>query len=212
MHTLCAVNILARVCRNRHYLHVTSINRSKVQPSLCVYKGDTPFKFIIPVCHWWIERRQARARLSEHLGHMFLSLGSLDEAVIAFEQQIDESHEGSFHRGVVCDGYNNSLRLPSIRYVCVSCNDVDLCPSCHHDYELEERVGRDMPKCQDHAFVAVPRDIWSTLPSRAALADGTTAEERMHRLLVSFTESKASSRPDTAWTQEWSTRSHNVCF
>jgi hypothetical protein len=75
-------------------------------------------------------------------------------------------------------------------------------PSCHHDYELEGRVGRDMPKCQDHAFVAVPRDIWSTLPSRAALADGTTAEERMHRLLVSFTESKASSRPDTAWTQE----------
>jgi tetratricopeptide (TPR) repeat protein len=100
MHTLCAVNILARVCRNRHYLHVTSINRSKVQPSLCVYKGDTPFKFIIPVCHWWIERRQARARLSEHLGHMFLSLGSLDEAVIAFEQQIDESHEGSFHSGM----------------------------------------------------------------------------------------------------------------
>jgi hypothetical protein len=202
MHTLRAVNILAHVCRNRHYLHVTSINRSKVQPSLCVYKGDTPFKFIIPVCHWWIERRQARARLSGHLGHMLLSLGSLDEAVSAFEQQIDESHEGSFHRGVVCDGYNNLLRLPSIRYVCVSCNDVDLCPSCHHDYELEGRVGSDMPKCQDHAFVAVPRDIWSALPSRAALADGTTAEERMHRLLVSFTESKASSRPDTAWTQE----------
>ncbi|KAG9658774.1 hypothetical protein KCU95_g19837, partial [Aureobasidium melanogenum] len=58
MHTLRAVNILAHVCRNRHYLHVTSMNRSKVQPSLCVYKGDTAFKFFIPVYRLWIERRQ----------------------------------------------------------------------------------------------------------------------------------------------------------
>jgi hypothetical protein len=125
----------------------------------------------------------------DHLGHMLLWEGGLQDAVVAFEQQISSCQEGIIHSNVVCDGCETPIRLPSIRHVCASCNDVDLCPTCHQSYELEGRLDMELTTCQDHAFLAVPRDEWSTLPPGAVLTDGTTAVEWMNKLLVSLTES-----------------------
>ena len=97
--------------------------------------------------------------------------------------------DGILHSNVVCDGCGTSIRLPGIRYVCQSCEEVDLCSACHHNYELEGLLNDDLPTCQDHDFLAVPRDEWSALPPGAVSADGTTAEKWMKNLLVSFSES-----------------------
>jgi hypothetical protein len=110
----------------------------------------------------------------KHLGHMLLSMGRYQDAIIAFEQQIVSDKDVASHDNVVCDGCDNSILLPSIRYVCVSCDDVDLCATCHQDYELDGRLDRELTSCQNHIFVAVPREIWSTLPSGAVSVVGTT--------------------------------------
>jgi hypothetical protein len=125
----------------------------------------------------------------KHLGHMLLSMGRYQDAIIAFEQQIVSDKDVASHDNVVCDGCDNSILLPSIRYVCVSCDDVDLCATCHQDYELEGRLDRELSSCQNHIFVAVAREIWSTLPSGAVSVDGTTVEDWMSKLLVSLTKS-----------------------
>jgi hypothetical protein len=119
-----------------------------------------------------------------------LLLGEIhQDAVVAFEQQIVRDQDGILHSNVVCDGCGTSIRLPGIRYVCQSCEEVDLCSACHHNYELEGLLNDDLPTCQDHDFLAVPRDEWSALPPGAVSADGTTAEKWMKNLLVSFSES-----------------------
>ena len=117
---------------------------------------------------------------------MLLLRGDHQGAVITFEQQIIGGQQGLFHGNVICDGCDKQIQLPSIRYVCQSCEDVDLCPACHRDYKLEGRLGNNTPSCQDHDFLAVPRNDWSTLPSGAVLDDGTGIEEWMDRLLVSL--------------------------
>jgi tetratricopeptide (TPR) repeat protein len=187
--TLRTVDTLSRLFRKRHYLRTLSINRNRVRHLGFVPKKDTSLKFIVSATHLWIKWTQARTVVLEHIGHMLLSLGYLDDAVEAFERLIVRGHEGSFHRGVVCDGCDDSFRLPSIRYVCMSCDDVDLCATCHQVYELDGRLGGRSSTCQDHTFLAVPRGIWWTLLSGAVSADGTTDEEWMTRLLYSLTKS-----------------------
>lgn len=185
--TLDTVNDLGALYCKRHCIQLSSINEFKVQSASDVAKDCTSSEFIVSNCSLWTKWHQARTRLSNQLGHMLLSVGNLHNAVIAFEQQIGRSHGSDFHSGVVCDGCGNSFQLPGTRYVCVSCDDTDLCLSCHRDYELGGRLDSKSSTCQNHAFLSVPRDIWSSLPSGAVLADGTTAEEWMDRLLVSLT-------------------------
>jgi hypothetical protein len=122
----------------------------------------------------------------EHLGHMLLMMGRPQDAVIAFEQQIARGQDGLLHCNVICDGCRDSIRLPSIRYVCWSCQDIDLCTACHQSYELEGRLYNNSPTCHGHEFLAVPRDAWSTLLFGTVSADGTTIEEWMKRLLGSL--------------------------
>lgn len=186
---LDTVNNLGSLYRKRHYLHISSINKSRVWNPVFASKQDMSSKFIVPVSRLWITWGLLRTKLTEHLGHMLLLKGSLQDAVAAFEQQISSCQEGILHSNVVCDGCETPIRLPSIRYVCASCNDVDLCPTCHQSYELEGRLDIELTTCQDHAFLAVPRDEWLTLPPGAVLTDGTTAVEWMNKLLVSLTES-----------------------
>jgi LSD1 subclass zinc finger protein len=131
----------------------------------------------------------ARTVLMEHLGHMPLLEERLQDAVVAFEQQNSSSQEGIIQSNVVCDGCRNPIRLPNFRFVCASCNDVDLCPTCHLRCEREGHLDMELPTCQNHAFLAVPRDEWSTLPPAAVSADGTTVVEWMNDLLVTLTES-----------------------
>jgi tetratricopeptide (TPR) repeat protein len=186
---LATVNNLGFLYRKRHYLHISSINKSGVRNSVFASKQDTSSRFIVPVSRLWATWGLARTELMDHLGHMLLWEGGLQDAVVAFEQQISSCQEGIIHSNVVCDGCETPIRLPSIRHVCASCNDVDLCPTCHQSYELEGRLDMELTTCQDHAFLAVPRDEWSTLPPGAVLTDGTTAVEWMNKLLVSLTES-----------------------
>jgi hypothetical protein len=124
----------------------------------------------------------------EHLGHMLLLEGSLQDAVIAFEQQISSCQDGILHSNVVCDGCGNPIRLPNIRFVCPSCDDVDLCPTCHLRYEREGHLDIELPTCQNHTFLAVPRHEWSTLPPGVVSTDGTTVKEWMNNLLISLIE------------------------
>jgi tetratricopeptide (TPR) repeat protein len=188
MDTLAAVSSLGTLYRERHDLHISSINRRKTDCSFFVSRNDSSLVYILSVCHLWTKWRQARTQLVKHLGHMLLSLGRLQDAVVALEQHTVRSHGGGLHSGLVCDGCDDSIRLPSIHHVCASCNDVKLCPTCHHQYELEGRLDLNVPTCQNHVFLAVPRDIWSRLPSGAVLSDGTTAEEWMNRVMVSLIE------------------------
>ena len=125
----------------------------------------------------------------EHLVHMLLLEGSLPDAVVAFEQQISSSQEGIVHRNIVCDGCGNSIRLPNPRFVCASCEDIDLCPTCRQSYELAGQLDMKLPTCQNHTFLAVPRDEWSTLPTGVVSTDGTTAKEWLNNSLVSLTKS-----------------------
>jgi tetratricopeptide (TPR) repeat protein len=187
--TLGTVNNLGFLYRTRHHLHISSIIKSRVRNSVFASKQDASSKFIVPVFRLWATWGMARTELVEHVGHMLLLEGSLQDAVVAFEQQISSSQEEILHSNVVCDGCETPIRLPSIRHVCASCNDVDLCPTCHQSYELEGRLDIELTTCQDHAFLAVPRDEWLTLPPGAVSTDGTTAVEWMNKLLVSLTES-----------------------
>jgi tetratricopeptide (TPR) repeat protein len=187
--TLGTVNNLGFLYRTRHHLHISSIIKSRVRNSVFASKQDASSKFIVPVFRLWATWGMARTELVEHVGHMLLLEGSLQDAVVAFEQQISSSQEEILHSNVVCDGCETRIRLPSIRHVCASCNDVDLCPTCHQSYELEGRLDIELTTCQDHAFLAVPRDEWLTLPPGAVSTDGTTAVEWMNKLLVSLTES-----------------------
>jgi tetratricopeptide (TPR) repeat protein len=185
--TLDTVNKLGLLYRKRHYLHVSSINKLRAQYSTFALKVDRSSRFIVPVSRVWTKWGLARTELMEHLGHMLLLVGRLQDAVVAFEQQIIS--RGFLHSNVVCDGCENPIRLPDIRFVCASCNDVDLCPTCYQSYELEGQLDMKLPTCQDHAFLAVPREEWSTLPPGVVSTDGTTAKEWMNNLLVSLTES-----------------------
>lgn len=187
--TLMTVNNLGALYRKGLYLCIFSVNRSQARLLFYVSKEDTALKLIASVSRVWIKWHQARNELAEHIGHMLLWVGRLQDAVVAFEQQISRSHKGVLHSKIVCDGCDHPIRLPSIRFICVSCNDIDLCSTCRQDYERKGRLDRKLPICRNHAFLAVPRDIWSTLPSGVVSADGTTAEDWMNRLLVTLTKS-----------------------
>jgi tetratricopeptide (TPR) repeat protein len=186
--TLDTVNNLGSLYRKRHYLHISSINKSRVRNFVFASKQDMSSRFIVPVSRLWATWGLSRTKLMEDLGHMLLLEGSLHDAVVAFEQQISSNQDGILHSNVVCDGCGNPIRLPNIRFVCPSCDDVDLWPTCHLRYEREGHLDIELPTCQNHAFLAVPRHEWSTLPPGVVSTDGTTVKEWMNNLLVSLTE------------------------
>jgi tetratricopeptide (TPR) repeat protein len=185
-HTLDTVHDLGALYRKRHYLHILAINQSRLRWSTLPPSGDRSAWFILATTRLWMKWGQVPGRLMDHIGHMLLLVGRLQDAVVAFEQRIIIYQERLVHSDVFCDGCGERIQLPSVRYVCRSCEDVDLCPACHQNYELEERLDNDTLTCRDHHFLAVPRDNWPTLPSGAVLADGTVVEEWMDRLLVSL--------------------------
>jgi tetratricopeptide (TPR) repeat protein len=189
-YTLNAADDLGTLYRKRHYIYIHAIKRSRIRASTLLPSEDTSTRFIIAIAHLWMKYGQARAELLDHLGHMLLLVGNLQDAAISFEQRIVRDQDGLFHSNIVCHGCDIRIRLPNIRYVCRSCEDVNLCPECHQNYELEGRLDKHVPACQDHEFLAIPREGWSFVPSGAGLTDGSRAKMWLQRFLASSDESR----------------------
>jgi len=152
--TLRLVDKLGYLYRKQHHVHISSLNKPKGRSLFCAFKIDTSFRFILPVCHLWMNWRRAKAELSGHLGHMLLLVENFYDAIVAFEQQISKNHDVVFHSCVVYDRCKHSVRLPSIRYACVSCDDIDLCSACQQGYDSEGHLAVNLPTCRNHAFLA----------------------------------------------------------
>jgi ankyrin repeat protein len=91
-------------------------------------------------------------------------------AAICFEQGANRTTNGEVEHQVVCNNCMNDVRILGDRFVCRSCEESDLCNSCH---DLYKEGNIKLPACKDHSFLKIPRDEWADLAPGTVLSDGT---------------------------------------
>lgn len=167
-------NVYVKQCFS--YLSLRNTSRAKIwRPSSDQNRLQITITSALLLYGKWGKTKRS---LFGQLGRMLLLAGDPESAIVAFKQQVDVV-DGEFQVSeFCCDGCGAGFQLPSIRYVCRSCEDVDLCSGCYLAYQLEGLLENHLALgCQDHDFLAVPRDQWSSLPSEVFLVDGITARD-----------------------------------
>ena len=112
---------------------------------------------ILSDCAWICQQYSSSSSVQVYgdLGHILLWLNMEDSAIIAFEQQIELVGNEWQHSYTACDGCGDRLTLQTGRLICRSYMDIDLCRACYGKYEFEELI---VVGCQDHSFLASPRE------------------------------------------------------
>ena len=137
-------------------------------------RDKSPQKILSDCAHICQQYSTSSSLIFGYLGHILMWLKTDDSAVIAFEQQIELTDGESEYHNVVCDACGETLSLRTGRLICKNCLDGDLCHACYEKYESDEIKVRD---CQDHRFLACPRDIWASLQHGTVSLTGETLEE-----------------------------------
>jgi tetratricopeptide (TPR) repeat protein len=116
------------------------------------------------------------------LGRILMWNYDEDHAALAFEQQIELVNNEWLHFNIQCDGCRSSLNLETGRLICKNCLDCDLCLKCYKKYELDEIK---IDGCQDHTFLASPREAWGSILRSTTSIDGETLAAWLERLTTS---------------------------
>ena len=117
------------------------------------------------------------------LGYHLVRISTLQQGtwrvpLLLFERQVITVNKEFGQSEIFCNNCGADIQSPSIRYVCRSCEDIDLCSGCYLVYQLEGFLGNDLTlECQSHEFLAVSRNEWSFSPSQIFLVDGTIARD-----------------------------------
>ena len=116
------------------------------------------------------------------LGHCLMYLQEYAEALTAYEQQIlAPSKDSDVTHDVTCD-ICQSCPILGIRYVCMTCPDIDLCGSCRGKYD-----GSVFPKgCCGHDFMSVPGPTFTGYNSKNVNALGETRIAWLERIKDTF--------------------------
>lgn len=100
-------------------------------------------------------------------------------------REVWQQKPGVWAERVVCDGCDDRLSLPSTRYFCTECSDLDLGEACYEELQLNRVLDtEEMKTCSNsHRFLCAPRSEWYNLPWGVVSEDGTTLNEWINNLL-----------------------------
>ncbi len=112
------------------------------------------------------------------LGHCLMFQGHLEDARVAFEQQVLEvSSDGPIIHNVTCNGHRNEFGLKGTRFVCKTCPDIDLCSICIAQY----KQGSVIAYCHGHEFLEIGGQQGDD--QRLARQSGEAAKDWLRKLL-----------------------------
>ncbi len=122
------------------------------------------------------------------LGRMLIWVGEDDDAAIGLQHQIHPLGSRPEICGPACDGCNMQFISASMeRFVCRTCEDVDLCDKCYKGYQQGTFIPQETAKnCKAHLFITVPRQEGGNLRSgssspNASLKQWLTAVRTHHQ-------------------------------
>ena len=129
-----------------------------------------------------------KARL---LGHLLLSQHRKEDACTALERDVQRvGGQGLRNRILLrCDLCDVQVpregEVDGVYFVCTTCTNVDLCPTCMEEYKIIRKIDRDeLELCESHEFLKVPSDGWRDLPPGKVNKQGETEEEWLARLVI----------------------------
>jgi ankyrin repeat protein len=112
---------------------------------------------------------------STQLAHAFLLIDQLEDAHVAFEQNIIDRE--TLQHNCDCSSCKRTT-FEGKRYVCKTCMDTDLCSDCMEMY----RAGTDVRGCVRHEFIEVPRPEWRTFEPGTVNQGGESVAEWLIRM------------------------------
>ena len=125
------------------------------------------------------------------LGRLLLFQKRKYDARTAFERDMQRVRERDLHHRstIYCDLCDVRLltlgEAYRVFFVCTTCTDTDLCPTCMEDYKTIRKIDRDgVELCEGHEFLKVPGDEWQDLPAGKVNSVGETEEQWLTRLAV----------------------------
>lgn len=129
--------------------------------------------------HIELQRYQQKIQgtiLPGQLGRLLYRHGYYDEAARAFEERIEHDSDPPKHTHITCDICDQGP-IVGIRYICVRCDDCDLCETC-----WVQRNSTINSCCKLHIsdFLAIPRTNWMDIAGRES------TEQWLERLMHMF--------------------------
>ena len=125
------------------------------------------------------------------LGRLLLFQNRRQDACTAFERGMQRAREQGpyFGLSVECDMCDLPLPrkggLDAVYFVCTTCTDIDLCPSCMEDYKETLKIDKEgLELCESHDFLKVPIAGWQDVLVGKVNKQGETEEEWLARLTV----------------------------
>ena len=135
-------------------------------------------------------------RWFKRLGHILCLQGNHEDACTSFEQFLIETSDmpdpkGSCTQCGLCETRWTWAHRLDDRYVCRSCTDVALCPSCMVRYMNDEAVETtSFEVCDGHEFLKIPGHGWLELPEGKVNITGETRIEWLDRLARTYDGSR----------------------
>ena len=123
------------------------------------------------------------------LGRLLLFQNRKEDACTALERDMRRAREQNLGCIAGCDLCDVQLpregKVDGVYFVCTTCTDIDLCPTCMEDYKTTRKIDRDgVELCESHDFLKVPSDEWQDLPVGKVNKQGETEEEWLARLAI----------------------------
>lgn len=125
------------------------------------------------------------------LGRLLLSQDRTQDACTALERDMQRAREKGldYYPNRECDMCDvlvpKDWEAGGVYYVCTTCTEVDLCPTCMEDYKTTCIINKEGSEiCEDHEFLKVPSDGWQGVPVGKVNKQGETEDEWLARLAV----------------------------
>ena len=150
-------NAFRGLCRiySRRRIPLWREQRTKDQADLAIQFREMTISLAI-ICE---KQASNDSRLFSVLGRALILAERNEDAVLAFQFQSRLSQSNGENTVAWCDECGEPIRAGMERFVCTTCEDIDLCDRCHEQYKLDGFISGDSEKlCQAHPFLAVPRE------------------------------------------------------
>ena len=125
------------------------------------------------------------------LGRFLLFQNRKQDACTALERAMQRVMERGLMGWplVLCDMCDVPLprkgEVDCVYFVCATCTDVDVCPTCMEEYQTTRKIDRDgLELCEDHDFLKVSSDGWQDVPAGKVNKQGETEDEWLARLAI----------------------------
>lgn len=113
------------------------------------------------------------------LGRCFLHLDAESDARTTFEQMIlSKPGDPRLIQKEFCKMCDSDDEIIGPRFICRTCPDIDLCESCHQNYNR----GAKLMACRGHNFLQVPGDTWRDRAMDVVNDEGESREQWLDRL------------------------------